>query len=71
MGLALERQEEVRELFRNLYDESRSITTRCQGFIQGIQRIKQGLTNKVDYQNMPAISTYLWLRYPELYCIFW
>lgn len=70
MGLALERQEEVRELFRNLYDESRSITTRCQGFIQGIQRIKQGLTNKVDYQNMPAISTYLWLRYPELYCIF-
>lgn len=70
INLASVRQEEVRELFRNLYDESVPIATRCHGFIKGIDRINQEVTNKVAYQNMPAVSTYLWLRYPEKYCIF-
>ena len=70
ISLASQRPDEVRELFRNLYDESVPVAMRCHGFIQEIDRIKQAVTNKVSYQNMPAISTYLWLRYPEKYCIF-
>ncbi len=70
ISLASQRPEEVRGLFRELFDESVPIAMRCNDFIQGIQVIKKGITNKFDYQNMPAISTYLWLRYPEKYCIF-
>lgn len=68
--LALKRPDEVRDLFRKLYDESVPIEIRCRDFKQEIKRIKSVVNNKIDYQNMPAVSTYLWLRYPEKYCIF-
>lgn len=69
MNLASCEPDGVREMFRKLYDESRPVDTRCQEFKDEAWRLNHG-HNKTIYQDMPAISTYLWLRYPEKYCIF-
>ena len=69
INLASRKPDDVREMFRRLYDESKPIDLRCQEFTEAAERLSKG-QYKVHYQNMPAISTYLWLRYPEKYCIF-
>ncbi len=65
--------EKVREMFRNLYDESLDLIERVKNFeskscelFQKIQ--KEGIKN--HYQTPNAISTYLWLKYPNKYTIY-
>lgn len=66
-------EETVRQMFRNLYDESLDLAERVDKF----QTAAEAIRTKYDdgtwhnhYQNTNAISTYLWLRYPDKYYIY-
>lgn len=65
--------EATRTMFRNLFDESQDLAERVDAF----QTASEELRVKYDdgtwrnhYQNTNAISTYLWLRYPDKYYIY-
>lgn len=70
---AREDETTVRNMFRTLFDESLDLTVRIEAF----QSAAESLRSKYDdgtwrnhYQNTNAISTYLWLRYPDKYYIY-
>lgn len=65
--------EATRAMFRVLFDESQDLAARVDAF----QTTSEELRAKYDdgtwrnhYQNTNAISTYLWLRYPDKYYIY-
>lgn len=65
--------EATRTMFRKLFDESQDLAERVDAF----QTASEELRVKYDdgtwrnhYQNTNAISTYLWLRYPDKYYIY-
>ena len=65
--------EATRQMFRNLYDESRDLGERVDDF----QSVAETLRAKYDdgtwknhYQSINAVSTYLWLRFPDKYYIY-
>ena len=63
--------ETVREMFRDLYDESKPLRERVDNFRANADRIKrQHWPDKMHYQNFNVISTYLWARYPDKYYIY-
>lgn len=65
--------ERVRTMFANLFDEEKDIVERIVAFKQQISVVFQDLLNstyKNHYQNERAITTYLWLRYPDKYYIY-
>ncbi|SUP41733.1 AAA family ATPase [Veillonella criceti] len=64
--------EEVRTLFVELFDESEDIYTRINSFKQKSNiLLKKYKADAVQhYQHENAISTYLWLRYPDKYYIY-
>lgn len=65
---ATQRPEELRQLFRNLYDEESDIYQRIEDFISGTEAINSNLfPGKNTYQDHRAIIVYLTLRYPERY----
>ena len=65
--------EAVREMFANLYDESKDLVERIKNFQTSAKSIKdkygKNEWNKL-YQTSNAISTDLWLRYPDKYYIY-
>lgn len=65
--------EATRTMFRKLFDESQGLTERIASFIEASEllRIKydDGTWHK-HFQNTNAITTYLWLRYPDKYYIY-
>jgi hypothetical protein len=62
------RPNEVRQLFRNLYNEEEDLFERIQDFQTNINLINDELfENKKSYQDPRAIIVYLVLRYPERY----
>ena len=64
---------EVKTLFEGLFDESLDLKERIETFIEGIEYIHKqwdGKEAKNHYQNFNAVSTYLWLRYPDKYYIY-
>lgn len=62
------RPNEVRQLFRNLYNEEEDLFERIQDFQTSINLINDELfENKKSYQDPRAIIVYLVLRYPERY----
>lgn len=64
-------QEKVRNMFRNLFDETRSLGSRVADFIHSSDELLQIFgADKMHYQDYNAITTYLWLRYPEKYFIY-
>ncbi len=74
-------QEAVRQMFRNLFDESNSVVDRVNRFIAEAERIRKTYAEQIrktygenvwksHYQNVNSVSTYLWLRYPEKYYIY-
>lgn len=69
---AAERPEQVRSLFRDLYDESQPLTSRINHFARAMDTLHQeiGGTAKNHFQKTNAITTYLWLRYPDNYYIY-
>lgn len=64
--------EEVRAMFIELFDESKDVVGRIQDFKakSDVLLEKYGDGHKNHYQAENAISTYLWLRYPERYYIY-
>lgn len=64
--------DETRLMFRNLFDETKLFEQRVNDFMNKAEALRQRYTpsDKNNYQNTNAISTYLWLRYPEKYLIF-
>ncbi len=65
--------EEVKELFKTLYNEGFDLKERIDSFISGIERIHKkwdGKEAKNHYHTFNVVSTYLWLRYPDKYYIY-
>ena len=64
-------QEAVREMFIDLYDESKPVTDRIARFQVSAQELCDRLSpGKQHYQRPMAITVYLWLKYPSKYDIF-
>lgn len=61
----------VRDMFRKLYDEQLLLADRVDQFIFEADIILKKYDAKMShYQNLCAVSTYLWLKYPEKYYIY-
>ncbi len=63
----------VRQMFRGLFDESRGLAERVEAFQAASENIRAKYddgTWRNHYQSTNAISTYLWLRYPDKYYIY-
>lgn len=70
---ALKDPEVVRAMFISLYDESKDIYDRINEFMSSSEnlRIKHNPGNWYNhFQDVNAISTYLWLRFPDKYYIY-
>jgi uncharacterized protein DUF3883 len=66
--LGYSRPEQVRGLFRKLFDEDANVLQRVEAFRQAIRLLNQEVfPGKNDYQDMRAVSVYLALRYPNKY----
>ena len=65
--------EAARTMFRKLYDEKISLQERVDNFQAAAETLRARYDDgswKNHYQNTNAISTYLWLRYPDKYYIY-
>ena len=64
--------EAVRAAFTYLFDESRDLVDRVEHFKARSEQLlaERGKSEKNHYQSENAISTYLWLRYPDKYYIY-
>ncbi len=71
-ALAKAAPEEVRAMFIALFDESKDVVLRILDFKNQSSTLLEKYGNGVGqhYQYENAISTYLWLRYPEKYYIY-
>lgn len=71
-SFASQAPEEVRAMFMHLYDERRDVYERIDAFKteSAVLLEKFGKGAKQHYQKENAISTYLWLRYPDTYYIY-
>ncbi|MDO4803586.1 MAG: hypothetical protein Q4A32_02040 [Lachnospiraceae bacterium] len=70
IGLAKRDAQEVRVMFKDLFDERRDLIERSRKFNQRADELRKkykGHPFDRNYQYMNAVSTYLWLRYPEKY----
>lgn len=64
---------DVRSLFSALYNETVDLDERIDSFIVGIEQIHKkwdGKEARNHYQTLNAITTYLWLRFPDKYYIY-
>ena len=72
VGFAKAAPEEVRAMFIALFDESKDVYERINSFkLQSsilLEKYGNGAAQHYQYEN--AISTYLWLRYPDKYYIY-
>ena len=64
--------EKVRAMFKNLFDENKSLNDRIEQFKNDSDVVlkKYGKPGAHHYQRDNSITTYLWLRYPEKYYIY-
>lgn len=63
--------EDVRSMFRTLFDESQDLIQRAKIFEAKAIKLLEAYPNyKVTHQDPNSISTYLWLRYPDKYYIY-
>lgn len=64
--------EEMRAMFLSLFDEERDVVARILAFKEqaGVLLDKYGNGAKQHYQYENAVSTYLWLRFPDKYYIY-
>lgn len=72
LGFSKSAPEEVRAMFISLFDESKDVFERINEFKQKSAELLDlyGDGAAQHYQNENAISTYLWLRYPDKYYIY-
>ena len=72
-SFAMADPEAVRSMFMALFDESQNLTQRIEQFITSAEDLRVKYddgTWKQHYQTANAISTYLWLKYPDKYYIY-
>ena len=71
-GFAKTAPEEVRAMFISLFDETKDVVQRILSFKEqsNVLLEKYGNGAAQHYQNENAISTYLWLRFPDKYYIY-
>ena len=65
--------EELRQMFKELFDESTDVISRINKFEKESERIRSTYGEgkwKSHYQDPNTITTYLWLRYPDKYYIY-
>ncbi|MDR1642769.1 MAG: AAA family ATPase, partial [Clostridiales bacterium] len=63
--------DELREMFSDLYDEDKSVISRVQIFAEKSAKLRAKTAKwQQDFQTPTAISTYLWLRYPDKHYIY-
>lgn len=65
--------EKVRALFVDLFDENKDVIERIMAFNQQVSVVFQEQKKaayKNHYQDVRAITTYLWLRYPDKYYVY-
>lgn len=62
--------EKVRSMFIALFNEERDYWERINHFKQASKELLEGHDGKQSYQTENAITTYLWLRYPDRYYIY-
>ncbi len=63
----------VRQLFRDLFDETQDVIQRIENFINAAEAFRNSQNRpdwKSHYQTHNSVSTYLWLRYPDKYYIY-
>ncbi len=76
INFSKENQEKTRQMFISLFDEDKDLTLRYENFKQAAKELQEehNATHKdqwnANYQKDNAISTYLWLRYPDKYYIY-
>ncbi|MCD8296746.1 MAG: AAA family ATPase [Prevotella sp.] len=69
--LATKNPDKVRKMFENLFDENRNVIERILEFKSEAKSLNTSINDgKSHYQGENAISTYLWLHYPDKYYIF-
>ena len=72
VGFSKSAPEEVRSMFIALYDESKDVWERVNAFKNKaailLEKYGNGAAQHYQYEN--AITTYLWLRYPDKYYIY-
>ena len=70
-GMYESEPETVRQMFRDLFDESQPLADRVNRFRSESDRIReQYWPDKMHYQDFNSISTYLWARFPDKYYIY-
>lgn len=63
----------TRDMFRNLFDESKDLVQRISDFIDSSESIRTKYNDGTwinSFQNTNVISIYLWLKYPDKYYIY-
>lgn len=76
MGMLLEfanaAPEELRVMFQNLFDEEQDVYKRIASFKQRAEEMRTLYSNNSPqhFQTENAITTYLWLKYPDKYYIY-
>lgn len=73
INIAKQEPEEVRKMFEILFDEDRDVAERALAFNETADELRnkyKGKSFNRNYQTMNAVSTYLWLRYPDKYYFF-
>ena len=74
VGLAAKDPREVRSMFEDLFDEGRDLVERSSTFSERVNLLLEGMKGKAFSRNhhktMNAVSTYLWLKYPDKYYFF-
>ena len=67
---AHEDPERVRQMFVDLFDENQELTARITAFRDGADVLLERNGAGSAYQDARAVSTYLWLRYPDKYYLY-
>lgn len=72
ISLAQRAEEETRAMFADLFQEKNDVLERIEAFKKQADALQEKYVTSLEqhYQNDNAISTYLWLRYPEKYYVY-
>ncbi|WP_303836720.1 AAA family ATPase [Ruminococcus flavefaciens] len=72
-GMAEADSDAVKGMFINLFDESKNLAMRIENFINSAEKLREKYNKgswKNHFQNTNAVTTYLWLMYPDKYYIY-
>lgn len=72
-GFAAINKDMTKAAFANLYNEEKELMKRIERFLTDVEHIRHDYGEGIwrqHYQNLNAVSTYLWLRYPDRYYLY-